>query len=120
MLLTTILIFFQMGVKSTFLNGPIKEEVYVEQALGFEHDKYLDHVFKLNKALYGLKQVPRAWYEFLWDFLIANSFEVGKADPTLFINTIDGDLFMCQIHVDDIIFGSTNQTSCEEFSRKMI
>jgi hypothetical protein len=54
-----------MDVKSAFLNGPIKEEVYVEQNLSFEHDKYLDHVFKLNNALYGLKQVPRAWYEFL-------------------------------------------------------
>jgi hypothetical protein len=48
---------FQMDVKSTFLNGPIKEEVYVEQPLGFEDDRYPDHVYRLSKALYGLKQV---------------------------------------------------------------
>ena len=70
-----------MDVKSAFLNGPIKEEVYVEQPPGFEDDRYPDHVFKLSKALYGLKQAPRAWYECLRDFLIANSFKVGKADP---------------------------------------
>jgi hypothetical protein len=70
-------------VKSAFLNGPIKEEVYVEQPPGFEDDRYLDHVYKLSKALYGLKQAPRAWYECLRDFLIS-MLKVGKADPTLF------------------------------------
>jgi hypothetical protein len=105
---------FQMDVKSAFLNGPIKEE-----PPGFEDDRYPDHVYKLSKALYGLKQAPRAWYECLRDFLIANAFKVGKADPTLFTKTCDGDLFVCQIYVDDIIFGSTNQKYCEEFSRVM-
>jgi hypothetical protein len=63
---------FQMDVKSTFLNGPIKEEVYIEQPPGFEDERYPDHVCKPSKALYGLKQAPRAWYECLRDFLIAN------------------------------------------------
>jgi hypothetical protein len=82
-----------MAVNNTFLNGPIKEEVYMEQPPGFEDDRYPDHVYKLSKALYGLKQAPRVWYECLRDFLISNGFEVGKADPTLFIKTCDGDLF---------------------------
>jgi hypothetical protein len=99
-------------VKSVFLNGPIKEEVYVE--------RYPTHVYKLSKALYGLKQAPRAWYECLRDFLIANGFKVEKVDPTLFTKTIDKDLFICQIYVDDIIFGSTNKSSCEEFRRIMV
>jgi hypothetical protein len=111
---------FQMDMKSALLNGPIKEEVYVEQPPGFEDDRYPDHVYKLSKALYGLKQVPRAWYECPRDFLITNSFKVGKADPTLFTKTCNGDLFVCQIYVDDIIFGSTIQKSCEEFSRVMM
>jgi hypothetical protein len=111
---------FQMDMKTAFLNGPIKEEVYVEQPPGFKDDRYFDHVYKLSKALYGLKQAPRAWYECLRDFLISNAFKVGKDDPTLFTKTCNGDLFVCQIYVDDIIFGSTNQKSCEEFSRVMM
>jgi hypothetical protein len=53
-------------------------------------------------------------------FLITNGFKVGKADRTLFTKTIAKDLFICQIYIDDIIFGSTNKSSCEEFSRIMI
>jgi hypothetical protein len=109
---------YQMDIKSAFFNGPIKEEVYVEQPLGFVDSEYPNHVYKLSKALYGLKQAPRAWYECLRDFLITNGFKVGKADPTLFTKTIA--MFICQIYVDDIIFGSTNKSSCEEFSRIMI
>jgi hypothetical protein len=109
-----------MDVKSAFLNGPIKEEIYVEQPLGFEDDRYPDHVYMLSKALYGLKQALRAWYECLRDFLISNAFKVGKANPTLFTKTCNGYLFVCQIYVDDIIFGSTNQKSSEEFSRVMM
>jgi hypothetical protein len=70
---------FQMDFKSAFLNGPIKEVVYVEQPLGFEDDKYPDHIYKLSMALYGLKQAPRAWYECLRDFLTSNAFKAGKA-----------------------------------------
>jgi hypothetical protein len=111
---------YQMDVKSAFLNGPIKEEVYVEQPPDFKDSEYPNYVYKLSKALYGLKQAPRAWYEFLRDFLITNGFKVGKADRTLFTKTIANDLFVYQIYVDDIIFGSTNKSTCEEFSRIMI
>jgi hypothetical protein len=111
---------YQMDVKSAFLNGPIKEELYVEQPPDFEDSEYPNHVYKLSNALYGLKQAPRAWYECLRDFLITNGFKVGKAYPTLFTKTIAKGLLICQIYVDDIIFGSTNKSSCEEFSRIMI
>jgi hypothetical protein len=111
---------YQMDVKSSFLNGPIKEEVYVEQPPGFEDSEYHSNVYKLSKALYRLKQPPRAWYECLRDFLLTNGFKVRKADRTLCTKTIDKDLFICQIYVDDIIFGSTNKSSCEEFSKIMV
>jgi hypothetical protein len=98
-------------------HGPIKEEVYVEQPPGFEDSEYPDHVYKLYKALYGLKKALRAWYECLRDFLITNGSKVRKVDPTLFTKTIANDLFVCQIYVDDIIFGSTNKSICEVFLR---
>jgi hypothetical protein len=108
-----------MDDKSALLNGPIKEEVYVEQPPGFESEGYPNHVYKLHKAFYGLKQAPRAWYECLRDFLNENDFRIGKADSTLFTRKMGKDLFVCQIYVDDIIFGSTNKSFCDEFSKIM-
>nr|GEV79664.1 RNA-directed DNA polymerase, eukaryota, reverse transcriptase zinc-binding domain protein [Tanacetum cinerariifolium] len=61
---------FQMDVKTAFLNGILKEEVYVGKPLGFVSKQYPDHVYALDKALYGLKQAPRAWYDVLSQFLI--------------------------------------------------
>jgi hypothetical protein len=100
---------YQIDIKSVFLNGYINEEVYIEQPPGFEDDKKLNHVYKLKKAMYGLKQAPRAWYEMLRDFLLSKGFMMGKIDTTIFTKKIDKDLFVLQIYVDDIIFGSTNQ-----------
>jgi hypothetical protein len=108
-----------MNVKSAFLNGSIKEEIYMEQPLGFEDEEYTNHVYKLNKALYELKQAPRVWYECPGDFLIENGFRIGKADSILFTRRMGGDFFVCQIYVDDIIFGSTNKFFCDEFSKIM-
>jgi hypothetical protein len=71
-------------------------------------------------TLYGLKQAPRAWYECLMDFLIKNGFRIGKSDSTLFTRKMDKDLFVCQIYIDDIIFGFTNKSFCDEFSKIMM
>jgi hypothetical protein len=102
-----------------FLNGKISELVYVEQPPSFEDPKKLNHVYKLSKALYGLKQAPRAWYGRLRDFLLSKDFKIRKVDTTLFTNRIVKDLFVCQIYVDDIVFGSTNELFCEEFGKMM-
>ena len=65
---------YQMDVKSAFLNGYLKEEVYAMQPPGFDNSEFPNHVFKLDKALYGLKQAPRAWYERLSNFFIRKWF----------------------------------------------
>jgi hypothetical protein len=108
---------YQMNVKNTFLNGPIKEEVYVNQLPNFKSEGYPNYVYKLYKALYGLKQALRAWYECLRNFLLKNGFRIGKADSTLFTRKMGKVLFVCQIYVDDIIFGSTNKSFCDDFSK---
>ena len=110
---------FQMDVKSAFLNGFINELVFVEQPPGFEDPRYPNHVYRLHKVLYGLKQAPRAWYERLRDFLLNKGFKIGRVDTTLFTRIINEELFVCQIYVDDIIFGSTNPTLCKEFGEMM-
>nr|GFC22745.1 hypothetical protein [Tanacetum cinerariifolium] len=60
---------------TTFLNGILKEEVYVDQPTGFVSKQYLDHVYAFDKALYGLKQEPHAWYDVLSQFLIDSGFQ---------------------------------------------
>ncbi|GJR87549.1 retrovirus-related pol polyprotein from transposon TNT 1-94 [Tanacetum coccineum] len=108
-----------MDVKTTFLNGPSKEEVYVSQPDGFVDPDFLDHVYKLKKALYGLKQAPRAWYDKLSSFLIEHHFTKGIVDPTLFTRRYGGDILLVKVYVDDIIFGSTNLYFSKRFANLM-
>jgi len=108
-----------MDVKSAFFNGVISEEVFIKQPPGFEDLKNPDHVYKLKKSLYGLKQAPRAWYDRLGNFLIKNDFKRGQVDTTLFRRTLEKDILVVQIYVDDILFGSTNVSLSKEFSKLM-
>nr|GEU36988.1 retrovirus-related Pol polyprotein from transposon TNT 1-94 [Tanacetum cinerariifolium] len=110
---------YQIDVKTTFLYGPLKEEVYVNQPDGFVDPYYPDKVYRLKKALYGLKQAPRAWYDELSNFLQSKGFSKGSIDPTLFITKDRKDILLVQIYVDDIIFGSTNPNLSKRFEKLM-
>nr|GEV74491.1 hypothetical protein [Tanacetum cinerariifolium] len=81
---------YQMDVKTVFLYGPLKEEVYVNQPDGFVDPYYPDQVYRLKKALYGLKQAPRAWYDELSKFLLSKGFSKGiqihQSPRRIFIN----------------------------------
>ncbi|GKF75903.1 retrovirus-related pol polyprotein from transposon TNT 1-94, partial [Tanacetum coccineum] len=96
---------YQMDVKMAFLNGPLKEEVYVAQPDGFVDLDHPKKVYSLRKALYGLKQAPRAWYDELSNFLMSKGFTKGTIDPTLFMIKYKEDILLVQIYVNDIIFG---------------
>ncbi|GJZ48352.1 putative ribonuclease H-like domain-containing protein [Tanacetum coccineum] len=110
---------YQMDVKSAFLYETIEEEVYVTQLPRFKDLDHPDKVYKVVKALYGLHQAPRAWYETLANYLLANGFKRGKIDQTLFIKKQKGDILLVQVYVDDIIFGSTNKELCTGFEKLM-
>ncbi|GJS01386.1 retrovirus-related pol polyprotein from transposon TNT 1-94 [Tanacetum coccineum] len=85
---------FQMDVKMDFLNGELKEEVYVSQPEGFVDQDNPSHVYKLKKALYGLKQAPRAWYDMLSSFLLSQHFSKGAVETTLFKRKAGNDLLL--------------------------
>ncbi|KAI3757928.1 hypothetical protein L6452_05472 [Arctium lappa] len=110
---------YQMDVKTTFLNGKLKEEVYVSQPERFVDKDRPDYVYFLDKALYGLKQALRAWYDELSAFLIKYGFTKGSIDTTLFIYRSNLNICLVQIYVDDIIFGVTNKSLCNWFSDLM-
>nr|GEZ80119.1 integrase, catalytic region, zinc finger, CCHC-type, peptidase aspartic, catalytic [Tanacetum cinerariifolium] len=110
---------YQMDVKTAFLNGPLKEEVYVVQLDRFVDPDHPEKVYRLRKALYGLKQAPRAWYDELSKFLTLKGFTKGTVDPTLFMIRYGEDILLVQIYVDDIIFGSTNPKYTKHFEKLM-
>ncbi|GKE41402.1 putative ribonuclease H-like domain-containing protein, partial [Tanacetum coccineum] len=112
-------IVYQIDVKSAFLYGTIEEEVYVCQSPGFEDPQFLNNVYKVEKALYGLHQAPRVWYEILSTYLIENGFRRGTIDKTLFIKKDKGDILLVQVYVDDIIFGLTKKSLCDEVEQMM-
>ncbi|GJW54185.1 retrovirus-related pol polyprotein from transposon TNT 1-94 [Tanacetum coccineum] len=107
------MIVYQMDMKIAFLNGILREEVYVSQPDGFVDPENLNHVYKLKKALYGLKQAPRAWYDLLSSFLLSQKFTKGTVDPTLLVRREAKDILLVQIYVDDIIFAFTKPDLCE-------
>nr|GFD22327.1 copia protein [Tanacetum cinerariifolium] len=110
---------YQMDIKTTFLYGPLKEEVYVNQPDVFVNPYHLDKVYRLKKALYGFKQAPRAWDDELSNFLVSKGFSKGSINPTLFITKHGEDILLCKIYVDDIVFGSTNPKLSKQFEKLM-
>ena len=85
---------YQIDVKTTFLNGFLKEDVYMAQPKRFTDPHFPDHVLYLKKALYGLKQAPRAWYDWITQYLVSHGFIRGKTDQTLFIKREGGKLIV--------------------------
>eukprot|EP00253_Pinus_taeda_P010323 PITA_10323 len=110
---------YQMDVKYAFLNGVLKEEVYVEQPPGYEVAGQEHKVCKLKKALYGLKQAPRAWYSRIYAYLIENGFDKCDGEPTLYIKKNDGKIIIVVLYVDDLIFTSNDASLIADFKAVM-
>nr|GEV12527.1 hypothetical protein [Tanacetum cinerariifolium] len=81
--------------------------------------EFLDRVYKVKKAMYRLHQAPRAWYGTLSKYLLANDFQRGTIDQTLFIRKHKGEFLLVQVYLGDIIFGSSNLQLCREFEYLM-
>nr|GEU34199.1 ribonuclease H-like domain-containing protein [Tanacetum cinerariifolium] len=112
-------IVYQMDVKSAFLYDTIDKEVYVTQPPSFVDLKFPNKVYKVVKALYGLHQALKAWYATLSTFLEKIGYRRGAIYKTLFIKQDKKDIMLVQVYVDDIIFGSTKKSWCDEFVELM-
>ena len=75
----------QLNVQNAFLNGDLKEHVYMSQPPGFIHSQFPHKVCKLRKAIYGLKQAPRAWFTRLSNALLSWGFVSSKSDNSMFL-----------------------------------
>ncbi|CAL2254853.1 unnamed protein product [Prunus armeniaca] len=111
---------YQLDVKSAFLNGVLKEEVYVEQPQGFVKKDEETKVYKLHKALYGLKQAPRAWYDEIDAYFNKAGFKKSPSEATLYVKAEDSDVLIVSLYVDDIVYTGSSSQMIEEFRRDMM
>ena len=111
---------FQLDVKSAFLNGVLKQEIYVQQPesymeLGEEHK-----VYRLKKALYGLKQAPRAWYTKIDEHLLSLGFVKSVSESTLYVKHKGNDFLIASLYVDDLSVTGNDLKLVEEFKQEMM
>jgi hypothetical protein len=102
-----------MDVNTTFLNGEIKEEVYVEKPLGSETHDRETHVCRLKKDLYGLKQAPRAWYGRTDNFLMNLGFTQSSTYPNIYFKVEDGEPVILLLYVDYLFLTSAEKLIIE-------
>ncbi|GKB83281.1 retrovirus-related pol polyprotein from transposon TNT 1-94 [Tanacetum coccineum] len=113
---------YQMDVKTAFLNGVLREEVYVSQPEGFVDQDHPNYVYRQKKALYGLKQAPRAWYNLLSKFLLSQQFSKGVIGPTLFMRKEGKDILLImqgvktldEVHLAVHSYWETNKSQLTE------
>jgi hypothetical protein len=91
-----------MDVKTTFLNGKVEKEFFVEQPVGFVLHNKDTHVCKLRKALYGLKKAPRVWYDKIDGFLKSLGFQKSDDDANMYFKVIGNQTVILILYVDDL------------------
>lgn len=97
----------QLDVKTAFLNGNLKEDVYLKIPEGFQAPE--GHIFKLNKSLYGLKQSPRCWNQRFNEFVETLGFVRSKSDACLYVLRInEHEMIYLLLYVDDILIAAAN------------
>jgi hypothetical protein len=106
----------QMDIKTTFLNGVIEDEVYIEQPQGFEIENRKSHVCELKKVLYGLKQAPKAWYGQIESFMPSLGFTKSKADSNLYFKVMNDEPKILLLYVDDLFLTGEEKiiTKCKK------
>jgi hypothetical protein len=108
-----------MDMKSAFLNGDLKEEVYVRQPMGFIIIGQEGKVLRLRKALYGLRQAPRAWNSKLDDTLKKMDFVQSEHEHAMYRRSHDGDILLVGVYVDDLVITGSSLKAVEEFKEEM-
>ena len=108
-----------MDVKNAFLNGILKEEVFMEQAQGFKDKINPNYVCKLKRGLYGLKQSPRIWFERLGNYLKSMNFKQSCGDASVFMNDGKYSKIIIVLYVDDLIITGDNDELIQKIKHNM-
>jgi len=111
---------FQLDVKSAFLNGYLKEEIFIEQPEGFVVEGHENKVYLLKKALYGLKQAPRAWNARIDEHLLSLGFNRSLSEPTLSTKHSATDSLIVSLYVDDLLVTGSKLKEIDQFKLEMM
>jgi len=110
---------FHDDATSAFLNGIIKEALYMDQPEGFVNECSPEKKWRLLKALYGLKQAPREWNSVLHDHLISEKYVQSRADPCIYFKRENDQSTVIGVYVDDIISTGSHDHSLQKFREKL-
>ena len=105
----------QLDVSNAFLQGSLREQVYMAQPPGLKDSQHPHYVCILHKAIYALRQAPRAWHDALKSFTVSYRFSCSKSDPSLFIYENEGTLAYFFVYVDDLLLTRNNNSFMQEF-----
>jgi hypothetical protein len=110
---------YHMDVKSAFLNGDLKEEVYVHKPSGFAIPDKEGKVLRLRKTLYGLRQAPRAWNAKLDSTLRRMGFEQSSHEAVVYRRGNGGNVLLVGVYVDDLVITGTKDVGVAAFKEEM-
>ncbi|CAL5439703.1 unnamed protein product [Camellia sinensis] len=111
----------QMDVKTAFLHGDLKEEIYMEQPEGFEVKGKENLVCRLKKSLYGLKQAPRQWYKKFDSFMVGHEYKRTVADQCVYVRTFPGGNFIILLlYVDDMLIVGQDATTIRSLKKELL
>ncbi|KAL0551073.1 hypothetical protein IC582_010150 [Cucumis melo] len=111
---------YQMDVKFTFLNGHLKEKIFVAQPLGYVQRGEEEKVYKLKNPLYGLKQAPRAWYSRIHSFFLKTGFQRCPYKHALYVKEDEyGKFLIVSFYVDDLLFTGNDKFLCDDFKNSI-
>jgi hypothetical protein len=110
----------QMDVKTTFLNGDLEEEIYMDQPKGYISEGEEQLVYKLSKTLYGLKQSSRAWYKKIDEYFVSQSLIKSHVDPNIYVlRRTDGFFIIIALYVDDLMLVSNDMKLLLKIKRNL-
>eukprot|EP00171_Calliarthron_tuberculosum_P002838 IDg2838t1 len=109
-----------MDVITAFLNGVLKQLIFMEQPEGFISKEHPDHVCKLIKSIYGLKQASREWHEAIDEYLITEtSFNTSPHDPCLYVKKDSHSIVIITLYVDDLLIASSSRASINLIKKQL-
>ena len=109
-----------LDVITAFLNGDLKEIVYMEVPQGFQNSSTINKVCKLRKSLYGLRQSPRTWFEKIYGFLIQQGLSHTEADYSLFYITSSNGIIILILYVDDLLITGSDTEGIHNLQQKLM